>query len=161
MAVSDYQVQVVSDSALMSHSLSERLSELPCSDPSSLEEAAREVLLSPPAIRERKISSDKEDMIVVLKKAPKIISSLRKLAPAAVIVGFKLLSKVSEEELAQAGHALLIKNECDFVFANDIQSVHGDDHEGILVSKDGPDESASGKDAIAALIVERVLKLLP
>jgi len=111
-------------------------------------------------IKEDKISSDREELVVVLEKAPKIIAILRGLAPDAVIVGFKLLSEVSEEELRIAGHALLEKNSCDYVFANDMRTVRSDLHEGILIAQDGTFERASGKDSIAALIVERVLRLL-
>jgi len=111
-------------------------------------------------IRESKISSEKEELVVVLEKAPKIIALLRGLAPDAVIVGFKLLSEAGEEELVQAGHALLMKNDCDFVLANDIRTVRQNRHEGILITKDGTFEHAAGKEEIAALIVERVLERL-
>jgi len=111
-------------------------------------------------IKESKISSDREELVVVLEKAPKIIAMLRGLAPDAVIVGFKLLSGVSEEVLRSAGHALLEKNDCDFVFANDMRTVRSDLHEGILIAKDGTFERASGKDGIAALIAERTLRSL-
>jgi len=160
MAISDYQVRAVSDSALMTQNVIERLSALACGDSSSPEEAIRDALLSPPEVKANKISSEKEDLIVVLKKAPKIIAMLRGLSPDSVIIGFKLLSGVSEEELADAGLGLLKKNDCDFVFANDMRTVHGDSHKGILVARDGTYKSASGKDKIAELIVSSVLKRL-
>jgi len=133
------------------------LSALACGDSSSPEEAVIDALLSPPEIREAKISSDKENLIVVLERAPKIISLYRGLAPGAVIVGFKLLSDVSEEELVRAGHALLLKNDCDFVLANDLRTVRSDCHEGLLIARDGTFERAAGKEVIAALIVHRAL----
>jgi len=159
MAISDFQVRAVSESRQMTEAVIEKLSLIMCGDSSSPEEAIRDALLSPPAIKEGKISSDREDLIVVLKKAPKIIALLRGLAPGAVIVGFKLLSGACEEELARAGHALLIKNKCDFVFANDMETVRKDHHEGILIARDGTYERASGKDGIAALIVRRAGEL--
>jgi len=122
--------------------------------------AVRDSLSSAQDIRESKISSDKEELIVVLEKAPKIIALLRGLAPDAVIVGFKLLSDANEEELVRAGHALLLKNDCDFVFANDMKTVRINRHEGILIARDGTYERAEGKDGIAALITERVLNKL-
>jgi len=160
MAISDYRVRAVSDSALMTESVIERLSLLACGDSSSPEEAIRETLLSPPGISERKISSEKEDLVVVLEKAPKIIALFRGLAPNAVVVGFKLLSGAGEEELLRAGMALLEKNDCDFVFANDMETVLADRHEGFLIARDGSFEGASGKDGIAALIVERATELV-
>ena len=160
MAIGDYQVRAVSDSVQMTTGVIERLSVLACGDSSSPEEAVRETLLSPPVINENKISSDKEDLIVVLKKAPKIIALLRGLAPQAVIVGFKLLSGVSEEDLISAGHALLKKNDCDLVLANDMDNVSIDQHEGLLIARDGTYERASGKEEIAKLICVRAAVLL-
>ena len=158
MAIGDYQVRAVSDAGLMAGGVIERLSLLACGDSSSPEEAVRDALLSPPALNESKISSDKENLVVVLERAPKIIALLRGLAPGAVIVGFKLLSGAGDEELARAGHALLVKNDCDFVLANDMRTVRTDSHEGLLVARDGSFERATGKGAIASLIVERALE---
>jgi len=157
MAIGDYRVRAVSDSALITEKVIERLSGLACGDSSSPEEAVRDALLSPPEIKENKISSEKEDLIVVLEKAPKIISMLRGLAPNAMIVGFKLLSDVSEDELARVGHALLVKNDCDYVLANDLKTIKEGRHDGILIARDGTYENVYGKEEIAALIVERSL----
>jgi len=159
MAISDYKISAVSESGLITKSVIERLSLLACGDSASPEEAVRDVLLSPPGVKEKKISSDKEDLIVVMKKAPKIIALLRGLAPGAVIVGFKLLSGAGEEELSRAGHALLVKNDCDLVFANDIQTIKADQHDGILISRDGSYIHASGRDWISELIVENACKV--
>ena len=129
-------------------------------------ETVRDALLSPPKIVEAKISSDKENLMVVLEKAPKIIAMYRGLLPKAVIVGFKLLSDVSEEELVRAGSSLLLKNDCDFVLANDMRTVRAggpdgaEGHEGLLIDREGKFERAAGKPAIASLIVNSVLKLV-
>ena len=163
MAISDYVVRAVSDSARMTRGIIESLSVLSCGDSDSPEEAVRDAILSPPPLpgeeTASKISSDKEDLVVVLGKAPKLISQLRGLADKAVIVGFKLLSDSNEAELIKAGRALLVKNDCDFVFANDMKTVLSDNHEGILISRDGTCERASGKEQIADLIVRRTLEL--
>jgi phosphopantothenate-cysteine ligase len=52
---------------------------------------SRAITAAAPVNGKGKISSDNEDLLVVLERAPKIISMLRPLAPDAVIVGFKLL----------------------------------------------------------------------
>lgn len=158
MAIGDYRVRAVSDAELMADGVIERLSVLACGDSSSPDEAVRDALLSPPGIRESKISSDKENLVIVLEKAPKIIALYRGLAPGAVIVGFKLLSNAEEGELVRAGLALLMKNDCDFVLANDISTVRAGLHAGLLVCRDGTYERTSGKEGIAALIVKRVLE---
>jgi phosphopantothenate-cysteine ligase len=157
MAIGDYSVRAVSDAELMAETVIERLSVLACGDSASPGEAVREALLSPPSVRAAKISSDKENLIVVLEKAPKIIALFRGLAPSAVIVGFKLLAGATEEELVRAGYALLEKNGCDFVLANDMDTVRTNRHEGLLIAKGKTYERAYGKGGIAALIVRRAL----
>ena len=162
MAISDYRVRKVSDSALMTAGILEKLSGIDCEDQLSLEKVILGAVQSPRALNSdetsSKISSDKEDLIVVLEKSPKLIAMLRGLAPSATIVGFKLLSYVPEEELINVAMALLKKNELDFVLANDMRTVSTDSHEGLLVSPDGSYERAVSKEAIADLIAKRTLE---
>ncbi|GHU67803.1 phosphopantothenate--cysteine ligase [Clostridia bacterium] len=160
MAVGDYRVRAVSDAEQVAGEAVKRLSYLTCGDSSSPEEAIAGALLEPPLIRESKISSDKENLVVVLEKSPKIIGMLRGLAPKAVIVGFKLLSEVDEEELLRVGLGLLQKNDCDFVLANDMRTVRSNRQEGLLISADGSFERGYGKSGIADLIVMRTIAAL-
>jgi phosphopantothenate-cysteine ligase len=119
-------------------------------------------VIGAPDIREGgKISSDLEDVLVVLERAPKIISLFRGLAPDAVIVGFKLLSDVNEEELIRSGRTLLIKNDCDYVLANDMKHLRGGGHLGHLITRDGSYETYDGKEAIAGAIATAVLRNAP
>jgi phosphopantothenate-cysteine ligase len=105
-----------------------------------------------------KISSDLDDVLVVLERAPKIISLFRGLAPDAVIVGFKLLSDVSEEELIRVGKGLLQKNDCDYVLANDTKYLKRGGHLGHLIARDGSHRTYDGKEAIAEAIAKAVLR---
>ena len=160
MAISDFRVRAVCDADSMAERVHERRASPPPGDTAATAEAVREVLLSPHGIRESKISSDKEALIVVLEKAPKIISLLRGLAADAVIVGFKLLAGAEEDELIEAGLNLLKLNDCDFVLANDMKTVRGESgHEGLLVARDGSYERAVGKSAIAAMIAQSASRL--
>jgi phosphopantothenate-cysteine ligase len=166
MAVGDYYVKAVSDAQLVTGEVMKRLSHLAsgpdcgkaCGDSAAPEEAIEGAILEPPRILESKISSDKENLVVLLEKAPKIISMLRGLAPSAVIVGFKLLSDVDEAELVRVGTGLLQKNDCDFVLANDMRTVRSNRQEGVLIARDGSTEHAYGKSGIADLIVKRTLE---
>jgi phosphopantothenate-cysteine ligase len=123
---------------------------------------AAATIVGAPDIREGgKISSDLDDVLVLLERAPKIISLFRKLAPDAVIVGFKLLSGVSEEELIRVGFELLGKNDCDYVLANDMKYLRGGGHVGHLIARDGSYQTYDGKEAIAEAIAEAVLQSAP
>ena len=62
---------------------------------------------------------------------------IRDKQPQTVLVGFKLLVNVSQEELVQVAQAALVKNRCDFVLANDLMNVHETEHEGLLINETG------------------------
>jgi phosphopantothenate-cysteine ligase len=59
---------------------------------------------------ENKLSSNINNLIITLKKTPKIIGMIKKLQPETTLVGFKLLSNAAEEELIDIGYSLLEKN---------------------------------------------------
>jgi phosphopantothenate-cysteine ligase len=125
--------------------------------PPLLQDAAASAIASAPSVREGgKISSDLDDVLVVLERAPKVISLYRGLAPGAIIVGFKLLSGVDEEELIRVGHALLKKNDCNYVLANDAKYFSAGEHIGHLIGRGGSYRTYDGKDAIADAIAAAV-----
>jgi phosphopantothenate--cysteine ligase len=103
-----------------------------------------------------KISSKTERLLLFLKKNPKIIAMIREKQPQTILVGFKLLVAVPQKELLAVAKQALIKNQCDFVFANDLQQVHAKEHHGFLLHKDGSVASAHTKQEIAQLIVQNV-----
>lgn len=105
-----------------------------------------------------KISSNIDDLTIIMERSPKVISSIKKLSPETVLVGFKLLSHVPHEELIAVGHALLEKNKCSFVLANDLAEIGGDMHKGYLIHKDGTYDSMENNQQIADMISRRVVE---
>jgi phosphopantothenate-cysteine ligase len=105
-----------------------------------------------------KISSDIENLFLCLEKTPKIIGLFKKLQPDAVLVGFKLLAGVEEEDLLLAAQKLMARNQCDFVLANDKRQISGDRHAGILIGADGSLLRLSTKQEIADAIVSGVIQ---
>jgi len=106
-----------------------------------------------------KISSDADEITLTLTKVPKIIKLFRGLAPDAVIVGFKLVSEMSEAGLLDTGHALLTKYDCDFVLANDTAQLDPNNHKGWLIDRDKSYQIFTGKEEIAKGIGEGVVRL--
>lgn len=154
MAVSDYTVRAVSTA----RAVAEQLAALGAEKitPEALERAfdAADTRKSG-----GKLSSKMSSPVMLLTQTPKIISLLRPLMPGAVIVGFKLLSRVSREELLDVAHALLKTNGCDFVLANDGSEIRGDAHHAYLI--DGNKtvlREMFTKQEIAAQIAETVMK---
>ena len=97
-----------------------------------------------------KLSSQMKSPLLLLEPTPKILPLFRDLiAPGGIIMGFKLLSNVSKEALLDVAHRLLVKNRCDFVFANDASEITGDRHHGYLLNEAGVVETYETKQAIA------------
>ena len=104
-----------------------------------------------------KISSNHDEITLHLEKTPKIIGMLRGLSPKSTIVGFKLLSNVPRGTLLDVGYALLLKNDCDFVLANDSAEITGDAHKGYLIDRNMRFSKYGTKAEIARAIVETTL----
>ena len=109
-------------------------------------------------IDEGKISSKHPELLISLKQTPKIIRQIKTQQPDTVLVGFKLLSGVPEEELMRAAKNLLTKNSCNFVLANDQQNINKDTHKAILINKTGIIQRAGTKHEIAAAIYNAITK---
>jgi phosphopantothenate-cysteine ligase len=108
------------------------------------------------ALANGKISSEIEDLVIVMKKTPKVIGEIKKLQKDTILVGFKLLTDVEKEVLIDTGYRLMQKNGCDLVLANDLCEITGDQHIGYLIEKDKQYEILTTKKEIARAIVRRV-----
>lgn len=102
---------------------------------------------------EKKLSSSSEHLMLRLKKTPKIIQLIKEAQPDTLLVGFKLLVDVTEDHLIAVASALMEKNKCDYVLANDLTSINGDKHRGLLIGRDKHLTIGETKQEIAANIV--------
>lgn len=84
-----------------------------------------------------KISSYQENLTVKLGLTPKIIARLKEWFPNTKLIGYKLLEKVTKEELFQVAKELCIKNDMDYILANDLDDLRNGDSSRYLVNKDG------------------------
>ncbi|MCL2087180.1 MAG: phosphopantothenate--cysteine ligase [Oscillospiraceae bacterium] len=108
-------------------------------------------------VNSKKISSDVNNLMIFARKTPKIINMLKKLQPKTLLIGFKLLVGARFDELLDVGHELLVKNNCDYVFANDLEKINGDNHEGILIFPNRSYQKLHTKQEIAKAIVGRLI----
>lgn len=104
-----------------------------------------------------KISSNIDDLVIHMKRSPKVIGSIKKWSRESVLVGFKLLSNVPHEELIDVGYNLMKKNDCDFVLANDLKEIGRDFHKGYLIHKDKTYDIMKTNEEIAEMIADRVM----
>lgn len=107
-------------------------------------------------INGNKISSHEDNLVIVLKPTPKIISLIKDLSPSTYLVGFKLLDGVSKEELLSVAKKLRDKNKCDLVVANDLSTIRNGEHIAYIIDKDDEIEESRGKDDIAKKLVRRM-----
>jgi len=103
-----------------------------------------------------KISSEIEDLVIVLKKTPKVIGEIKKLQKDTILIGFKLLTNVEKDVLIETGYQLLQKNDCNMVLANDLVDITDEEHVGYLISQKGDYEKLTTKKQIAEAIVRNI-----
>ena len=84
-----------------------------------------------------KISSYEPNLTVKLTLTPKLISYLREWYPQSTLVGFKLLENVTKEHLIEVATNLCIKNNMDYIIANDLADLRKGNHVSFLVNKNG------------------------
>jgi len=141
MAISDYVVEYITTKELIKETVSEvKDLDIALDSPKTIEKA-------------NKISSDKENLVISMKKAPKLISIIKNLQPETFLVGYKLLDGVAESELIDVGYNLLKKNDCDLVLANDLTYINQDGHRGHVIFPTKDYVTFDGKDVIASMLV--------
>ena len=143
MAVSDYMTDYVTTIERIKESVKKH---------DDIDEAFKNIEV----IGGSKISSYEDNLVIVLKPTPKIISIIKNLSPSTYLVGFKLLDGVSKEELIEVAKRLRNKNNCDLVVANDLSNIRNGDHIGYIIDKTNEIEEAHGKDDIAKKLVRKM-----
>ncbi len=103
-----------------------------------------------------KISSSENNLVIVLKPTPKVISLIKDISPSTYLIGFKLLDHVSKEELLAVAKKLRDKNRCDLVVANDLSSIRNGEHIAYIIDKKDDVVSVNGKEEIAKTLVRRM-----
>lgn len=104
-------------------------------------------------IKDTKISSYENNLVLVLKPTPKIINLIKKESPLTYLVGFKLLDGVSKKELIEVAKRLRDKNKCDLVVANDLEDIRNKEHKAYIIDKEDKVVEASNKEDIAKKLV--------
>ena len=115
---------------------------------------------------EGKKASNEEEWVVRLRRGEKIIEQIRSWSPDVLIVGFKLESRISREELTARAWGLLVRSDAKWVVANRLEEIRSDHHVGYIVERrDGEDRYSvssplNTREAIAEALVERLAATL-
>lgn len=147
MAVSDYTVDYVTTAESLALNIknnpNKNVLDLICNNKDNLTDS--------------KISSNQENLIIKLKKTPKIISLIKDISPNTYLVGFKLLDNVSEENLINTAINLKDKNNCNLVVANDLENIRKGNHKAFIIKTSDNYIAAFGKEDIAEKLIEVML----
>lgn len=99
-----------------------------------------------------KISSDKPP-IIHFKKAPKILSQIKKWNPNVILVGFKLEHTDNLDHLFEKADLRMTSSNAEFMVANKTGSLYSVEAEHYIISKfQAPRKYNNKKDAAAGLI---------
>ncbi len=104
-----------------------------------------------------KVSSDRDSLVVHCRRTPKVIRSVRDWTPSVYLVGFKLLSGASPEELIRRAESAGRINRADLTVANDLQLLRQGRHTLHLVRPGAAPETLEPGDDLAERLVARIL----
>ena len=149
MAISDYFVDFVSTADRVADSIMKSLTDLSVESPADIFLKGENRLDN-----SKKLSSNEDNLVVVLRKTPKIIGSIKEISPDTRLIGFKLLNNVSVQELVDVAYALLMKNSCDYVIANDSNKITRYYHEAHFVDKNKNYTTVYSNEDIAKKLIE-------
>lgn len=88
-----------------------------------------------------KHKSDRDEWTIPLKRGEKIIESIKSWSPESILVGFKLETKISLEELIRQAGNLIERSRSDFVVANRLEEIDSNRHVAYLIE---PGEQPGG-----------------
>ena len=94
----------------------------------------------------------------MLDLTPKVISRIKAISPNTMLIGFKLLEGVSEEELFNVANRLLKKNNADYIIANLLDRIGGGKHFAMVLNNDGIVTKCNTKKEIATTIARLVFE---
>lgn len=144
MAISDYSVKYVTNFEIMNEEINRSNNIL-----QSLDNPIKKL------DNTTKLSSEQNNLVIILEKTPKIIGLIKKISPNTKLIGFKLLENVEKEYLFDIALKLLEKNNCDYVIANDLVDIKNGNHKAYLLNNNINIE-INGKENIALEIAKLI-----
>ena len=98
-----------------------------------------------PVPAQGKIRSTEQTMSIAMERNPKLLDTLRERCPDSYLVGFKLLSGVSQDQLIDVARRQLERAGLDLTVANDLQHFAPGRHPIVLVDRDTHHEHQGSK----------------
>lgn len=160
MAVSDYELDYTTSETEMAEKLSDVIYNQTYENKKAMSDDIENLLKEYSKNKkqfEKKIRSTSDQLIVTLKKAPKIIKYIKTWQPSTTLVGFKLLVGVPESDLLAAAYDSISKNKADYIVANDLEKITPNKHVALLIDKNGIQSRFNTKKEIAEGLLQQLL----
>ncbi|MCC5801192.1 phosphopantothenoylcysteine decarboxylase domain-containing protein [Rossellomorea vietnamensis] len=106
-----------------------------------------------PILETGKMTSD-EPPIIHFKKAPKVLSEIKKWNPKVLLVGFKLEHTDDREYLFERANLRMASSGAEFMVAHKTASLYGENAEHFIVSKGQPPQTYISKKDTAEGLME-------
>lgn len=103
-----------------------------------------------------KMSSYEPHLMTMMTLTPKVIGCIKETSPDTMLIGFKLLDGVTNEELFQVADKLREKNKADYIVANDLSRNHNGMHWAMIIGKDGIYKECWNNSEIAQTLVNLI-----
>lgn len=105
-----------------------------------------------------KISSDADEIILKLKRNPKLIDQIKKISPKSKLVGFKLTSTSNQQTISEKVDKLFSNAQCDFVVQNDWSDIKNNKRIfNIYTAQSTKPDSIEGLDELSATLFHKIL----
>lgn len=104
-----------------------------------------------------KMSSSKENFNLQMERCPKVISELRQKNRDAFIVGFKLSSNITEEQIISNVTNWIYDRDVDMCVANDMTGRKSEHREVYLLRKNSPEYQFYSGENVSKDLVEEIL----
>lgn len=111
-----------------------------------------------PAAVAGKIRSDADHLVLHLQRAPKLLDGLRaRFGPDARLIGFKLLSGVTDDALVRAARSQIERAGLDATVANDAARLRAHAHPALWVTRDAATPVDGPREAVAVEVIRQAL----
>ena len=105
-----------------------------------------------------KISSDTDQIQLILKKNPKLLNDIKKLSPTTKLVGFKLTSSADNKTILDKVGQQFKNASCDFVVHNDLSEISKASHRFHVYSSTMKEEVAQNTQELSFTLLKKIIE---
>lgn len=105
-----------------------------------------------------KISSDQNELHLVLKKNPKILNEVKKLNAKTKLVGFKLTSAADEKTVLEKVERQMAEAGCDLVVHNDMSQITAATHPFKVFANGSTSQIANNVQELSFVLINKIIQ---